>query len=141
MSKNSEQMAAELNELNYQTSPFTAPKEQGGAEGVRFPYSIQDGSRAGETVTIAVAVHENEGEWPEVAPHWLYLSPPDEVLEEQVKGSESPGAVQSFECADGLQWMAISAPPSDFWDRIDADGEKNMETYLERHVRRIWSVR
>ena len=141
MSKNSERMVAELKGLNYQASPFTAPEQQGGADGVRFPYSIKDGSRMGETVTIAVAVHENEGEWPEVAPHWLYVSPPDEVLAEQVKGSPSPGAVQNFECDEGLQWMAISAPPSDFWDQIDTHGEKNMDTYLERHVRRIWSVR
>ena len=87
MSNNSERIAAELAELRYRTSPFTAPQQQGGADGVRFQYRIEDGSRAGETVILAVAMHQNEGEWPEVAPHWLYLSPPDPVLAELVKGS------------------------------------------------------
>ena len=141
MSNNSERIAAELAELRYDTSPFVAPEQQGGAAGVRFPYQIEDGSRAGETVTLALAMHQNEGEWPEVAPHWLYLSPPDPVLEELVKGSRSPGAIQAFQCADGLDWMAISAPPSDFWDQIDTPNGKNMETYLDRHIRRIWSAR
>ena len=141
MNNNSERLAAELAELRYRTRPFTAPEEQGGGVGVRFEYRIDDGSRAGETVTLALAMHPNEGEWPEVAPHWLYLSPPDPVLEELVKGSHSPGAIQIFQCADGLDWMAISAPPSDFWDQIDTPNGKNMETYLNRHIRRIWSAR
>ena len=141
MSNNSERITAELTALGYHTSPFAAPEQQGGADGVRFPYRIEDGSRAGETVTLALAMHQNEGEWPEVAPHWLYLSPPDPVLEELVKGSRSPGAIQTFQCADGLDWMAISAPPSDFWDQIDTANGKNMKTYLDRHIRRIWSAR
>ena len=141
MSNNSKRIAAELAALRYDTSPFAAPEQQGGADGVRFPYRIEDGSRAGETVTLALAMHQNEGEWPEVAPHWLYLSPPDPVLEELVKGSHSPGAIQIFQCADGLDWMAISAPPSDFWDQIDTPNGKNMEAYLNKHIRRIWSAR
>ena len=141
MSNNVDRLAAELATLHYRTSPFAAPEQQGGAAGVRFPYRIEDGSRAGEIVTLALAMHQNEGEWPEVAPHWLYLSPPDPVLEELVKGSRSPGAIQTFQCVDGLDWMAISAPPSDFWDQIDTPNGKNMETYLNRHIRRIWSAR
>ena len=141
MSKNSERIAAELVELRYRTSPFTAPQQQGGADGVRFEYEIEDGSRTREIVTLAVAMHEKEGEWPEVAPHWVYLSPPDPVLAELVRGSRRPGAIQTFQCADGLDWMAISAPPSDFWDRIDTPNGKNMEAYLDRHIRRIWSAR
>ena len=140
MSTNSEQMAADLVGLGYRPSPFTAPQEQGGADGVRFEYRIQDGSRDGDTVTLAVAVHDNEGEWPEVAPHWVYLSPPDDVLAEQVKGSQSPGAVENYKCANQA-WMAISAPPRDFWDQIDTPDGKNMRTYLDRHIRRIWSTR
>ena len=141
MSRNSERMAAELVGLSYRPVPFTSPQEQGGVEGVRFEYRIEDGSRAGDTVTLAVTVHENEGEWPEVAPHWVYLSPPDDVLAEQVKGSQQRGVVANYECENGQAWMAISAPPRDFWDQIDTPDGKNMKTYLDRHVRRIWSAR
>ena len=92
-------------------------------------------------MTLAVAVNETEGEWPEVAPHWVYLSPPDAVLAELVKGSRPPGVVKIYQCSDGQAWMAISAPPSDFWDLIDTQNGKNMETYLDRNIRRIWSAR
>lgn len=141
MSRNSERMAAELRDLGYRNDPFTAPQEQGGADGVKFEYRIEDGSRKGDAVTLAVAVHENEGQWPEVAPHWIYLSPPDDVLAEQVKGSKQPGVVATYEIENGQAWMAISAPPSDFWDQIDEPDAKNMSAYLERHVRRIWRAR
>ena len=141
MSDNSERMAAELAGLGYEPGPFTAPPEQGGAPGVQFEYAIVDGSRAGETVTLAVALHENEGRWPEVAPHWVYVSPPDPVLAELVRGSASPGVVSEHGGGNGRTWMAVSAPPSDFWDAIDTPDGKNMATYLERHIRRIWEVR
>ena len=141
MSKNSKRMAAELVALCYRPEPFKAPEQQGGSDGIRFDYRIEDGSRVGETVTLAVAVHENEGEWPEVAPHWVYISPPDPVLAEQVRGSKRPGAVEIYQCAEGHDWMAISAPPNDFWDRIDTPGGKNMSAYLDKHIRRIWRAR
>ena len=141
MSQNSERMAAELVGLDYRPKPFTAPKAQGGAEGVQFEYRIQDGSRSGEMVILGLAVHSNEGEWPEVAPHWLYLLPPDDVLAEQVKGSASRGVVNHYEGEDGSTWMAISAPPRDFWDQIEMPDSKSMKTYLDRHLRRIWRTR
>ena len=141
MSDNAQRMSAELSGLGYEPRPFTAPQEQGGAPGVQFKYPIEEGSRAGETVTLAVALHENEGQWPEVAPHWVYVSPPDGVLGEMVKGSASPGVVSQHNGGNGQTWMAISAPPSDFWDAIDTPDGKNMATYLERHIRRIWEAR
>ena len=119
MSTNSEQTAAELVGLGYRPSPFSAPQDQGGADGVRFECAIGDGSRDGDTVTLAMAGHENEGRWPEVAPHWVYLSPPDDVLAELVKGFLPAGAVANYEFENGEAWMATSAPPSDFRDCID----------------------
>lgn len=141
MSQNSERMAVELAQLELNPKPFKAPKNQGGATGVQFDYRIKDGSRTGETVTIGLALHTNEGTWPEVAPHWLYLSPPDNVLAEMVMGSRSRGVVDCFETEDGVPWMAISAPPNDFWDQIEAPDIKGMKIYLDRHVCRIWRVR
>ena len=141
MSQNSEMMVAELAQLEYNPKPFKAPENQGGAAGVRFDYQIKDGSRTGETVAIGLALHPNEGTWPEVAPHWLYLSPPDNVLAEMVLGARSPGVVDHYKAEDGVSWMAVSAPPNDFWDQIEAPDTKGMRIYLDRHVRRIWRVR
>ena len=141
MSQNAERMAAELIALDYRPKPFTAPQAQGGAEGVQFQYRILDGSRSGETVILGLAVHSNEGQWPEVAPHWLYLSPPDDVLAELVQGSASRGVVNRYDGENGSTWMAISAPPRDFWDQIEKPDSKSMKTYLDRHLRRIWRAR
>ena len=142
MNRNWERMTAELVGLGYRPDVFKAPQERGGADGVQFEYAIEDGSRAGETVTLAMAVHdEKEGKWPEVAPHWVYLSPPDAVLAEQVRGSRPPGVVANYDGENGHAWMAISAPPSDFWDQVDTTGGKNMKVYLDRHIRRIWKAR
>ena len=141
MSQNVDRMEAELVALNYRPKPFNASANQGGAAGVRFDYQIKDGSRAGETVTLGLALHPNEGEWPEVAPHWLYLSPPDNVLAELVKGSTSRGVVDHYKDDEGIAWMVISAPPNDFWDQIEVPDSKSMKTYLDRHVRRIWRAR
>lgn len=141
MSQSAERMMAELVELGYRPEPFKAPEDQGGADGVKFDYRIKDGSRSGETVGMGFALHPNEGEWPEVAPHWLYLSPPDFVLAEQVRGSQSPGAVSFHESENGIEWMAVSAPPNDFWDRIEFPDSKGMRIFLGRHIRRIWAAR
>ena len=67
--------------LAFSTGPFTALQEQGGADGVSFEYRIEDGSRRGDTLTLAVSVHENEGVRPEVAPHWVYSSPDDFLVD------------------------------------------------------------
>ncbi len=141
MSLNAQRMTHELTKLNYQTNHFRAPTQQGSAVGVRFEYQIKDGSRTGDTVTLAIAVHENEGEWPEVAPHWVYISPPDTVLSEQVEGSNYAGSVAAYQDEEGTEWMVISAPPRDFWDQIKLPNGKNMATYLENHIRRIWRAR
>ena len=108
--------------LDYRPEPFTAPKAQGGAEDVRFDYRIQDGSRAGQTVILGLALHSNEGEWPAAAPHWLYQSPPDDVLAAQVWGRSRGGVVNHHGGEDGIIWMVISAPPRDFQDQIETPG-------------------
>ena len=81
MSRNSDRMAAELVGLHFRPGPFTALQEQGGADGVSFEYRIEDGSRRGGTLTLAVSVHENDGVRPEVAPQWVYSSPDDVLVD------------------------------------------------------------
>ena len=141
MSKNAELLAEDLRGLGFAPEPFAPPEEHRVGDGVKFEYRIEDGSRQRQTVLLGLALPDKVGVWPELAPHWVYVSPPDEVLAEQVRGASSPGVVREYEEDTGVAWMAISAPPSDFWDGIDTPGGKNMKTYLERHIRRIWSAR
>ncbi len=134
MSGNAERMAEDLRGLGYDPVLFSTPK----GDGVKFEYRIGDGSREGEVVMLGMAMRDRDGEWPEIPPHWVLVSPPDEALEALVKGAAKPGVARRHDEEDGTAWLIISAPPNDFWDGIEAVNGKCMETYMTRHVRRLW---
>ena len=93
---------------------------------------------------LGLVIPDAAGAWPEGTPHWVHISPPDSVLEEQVqaiRGNGHRGCVERYEDEDGVGWLAISAPVTDFWDQIDTPNGKTVKTYLERHIRRIWAAR
>ena len=144
MSKNGRLFSSELERLGYTPQPFSTSMRHCRGEGVKFEYQIKDGSRIGETVLLGLIIPDVVGAWPEVTPHWIHISPPDSVLEEQVqanRGGGQHGCVERYEDEDGVEWMAISAPVRDFWDQIDDPNGKSVKTYLERHIRRIWEAR
>ena len=144
MSENTELMFKELADLGYKPERFTSSMQHCQGEGVKFEYAIKDGSRAGEKVLIGLVVPDPRGRWPEVAPHWILVSPIDTVLEEQVKANRENGqhgSVERYTDENGVEWMAISAPADDFWDQIEHPDSKSVKTYLERHMRRIWMAR
>ncbi len=143
MSKNGQLLSDELERLGYIPQPFTTSMKHCPGEGVKFEYQIKDGSRTGETVLLGLVIPDVAGAWPEVTPHWIHISPPDSVLEEQVQANRDgqPGCVERYEDQEDTEWMAISAPVTDFWDQIDDPNGKSVKTYLERHIRRIWEAR
>ena len=143
MSKNAVLFSCELGLLGYTPQPFYTAMRHCPGEGVKFEYRIKDGSRTGETVLLGVVIPDGVGAWPEVTPHWIHISPPDSVLAEQVQANRDGqhGCVEWYNDADGIEWIAISAPVTDFWDQIDDPNGKSVETYLERHIRRIWAAR
>ena len=144
MSENSRLFSEELVRLGYKPQPFSTSMPQCRGEGVKFEYSIKDGSRIGDTVLLGLVILKTAGAWPEATPHWIHISPPDSVLGEQVQARRtdgSQGCVKWYKDIDGVEWMAISAPVSDFWDQIDEPNGKSVKTYLERHIRRIWAAR
>lgn len=138
MGGNARRLAASFREAGYDPKPFTSSMQHSVGDGIRFEYPITDGSRAGETVWLGLVIPESVGDWPEVAPHWIHIAPPDHVLEEQVLVR---GSVERYRDSEGTEWMAISAPVSDFWDQIDEPDGKNAKTYTDRHLRRIWGAR
>ena len=143
MSENGRLLSDELDRLGYKPQPFSTPMRHCPGEGVKFEYRIKDGSRIGETVLLGLVIPDAAGAWPEIAPHWVHISPPDRVLEEQVQAhrGDGQGSVERYKDEEDVEWMAISAPVTDFWDQIDTPNGKNAKTYLERHIRRIWAVR
>ena len=137
-------LSEELKHLGYAPRQFSTPMRHCPGEGIKFEYQITDGSRTGETVLLGLVIPDAAGTWPEGTPHWVHISPPDSVLEEQVqavRGNGHCGCVERYEDADGVSWSAISAPVTDFWDQIDTPNGKTAKTYLERHIRRIWAAR
>lgn len=138
MSESAQLLAEELQNLNYEPEIFVSAMHHCPGEGVKFKYRIEDGSRSGEEVLIGLVVPESRGTWPEVTPHWILISPVDTVLEEQVKAT---GSAERYKDEDGIEWMAISAPVKDFWDKIEPPDSKSVKTYIERHIRRIWDAR
>ena len=92
---------------------------------VSFGYEIEAGSRRGEQVMVGVSFQE-EG-YPEYPPHWVHVTPP------VYDGKH--GVVQKYHDSNGREWLAMSRPPGDLWDRLPT---KHMATYISEHLRRIW---
>ena len=133
----------ELTRLGYHPQAFQTSMRHCAGDGVKFEYDIADGSRKGDKILLGLVVPIEAGMWPEATPHWIHICPPDSVLEEQVLANrgDASGSVERYHDDEGREWMAISAPVKDFWDKIDSPNGKNAETYIERHIRRIWNAR
>ena len=115
---------AELQALGYNTREFrTAARETV----VCFQYTIDVGSRRGETVTLGLSMHGN-GLYPEYPPHWIHVSPPI--------NDKRGGAVHPYVDGDGNEWIAMSRPPGELWDELPT---KHMNVFLSDHVRRFWA--
>ena len=122
MSKDVEKIQAELNDLGYDT----AVRGSGQGTVVEFDYRVETGTRRGELFRIGISMHK--GVYPEYPPHWIHVSP--------LVSDGQPGGVRHYQTDDGWQWIAMSRPPSDLWDRLP---NKDMKNYLEGHMRRFWS--
>ena len=87
---------------------------------------VQTGRFKNQVLTIAVGFQEDS--YPEYPPHFIYVA--------DLADSRIP--VHSQFHFDGRYWKSFSVPPSDFWDSLPA-AEKNMKTFLNRHLMRFWN--
>ena len=92
---------------------------------VEIHYRISNGRLRNQTVRLAIGFQEFS--YPEYPPHFIYIA---NLLDPQLP------VHSSFEY-DGCQWYAFSVPPSDFWDLLPIE-DKNMKTYINRHLLRFW---
>ena len=92
---------------------------------IAFPYIPQRGRYAGQQFNVGLSFQEVD--YPEYAPHWIHVSP---AIEER---HGPPG--RQYKDKQGRKWVAFSRPPADFWDHLPS---KNMENYVNLHLRRFW---
>ena len=69
--------------------------------------------------------------YPEYPPHWIYISPHID--------DNRGGAVEKYTDDHGRNWIVLSRPPGDFWDRLATKHIshfyfRSSSTFLERHM-------
>ena len=124
-----EQVRSELQDINPEFFPEVVRFPEFGVnsgDAVAIKYAVKVGRRKGETFRIAISFQESG--YPEYPPHFVHVA----------DLHDSKLTVNREHQFDGVQWKAFSAPPSDFWDGLPPS-EKNMRTYMCRHMLRFWS--
>lgn len=93
---------------------------------VTFRYQVDAGRYRGRECALGVSFQETA--YPEYPPHFLHIAEAPEI---------ACAPTYCIHAHNGQRWHAFSVPPNDFWDQIPR-GQKNMRTYLDRHLRRFW---
>ena len=114
----------ELRELGFDSRVVTSSDFSHGP-GVVFDYEVRNGRYSGRTFTIGVSFQENG--YPEYPPHFVHIA--DIEAAKLTRHAEHR--------YEGRSWWVFSVPPNDFWDRLSPN-EKNMRTYVLRHLARVW---
>lgn len=118
-----ERVKAELRKLGYR--PEIVSFSNFAAKTVVIKYLVTVGQYKGQRLSIGFSFQE-EG-YPEYPPHFIH-----------VKNLQEPRLPQhSRHDHDGDSWAVFSVPPNDFWDDL-ASADKNMKTYINRHLVRFW---
>ena len=121
-----EKVSEELRALGFAPKIVKADQFRGdGAVVIEYPVTV-DSRHKGRTFTMAIGFQEDA--YPEYPPHFIYVA---EFADPQIP-------THSSFCCDDANWCAFSVPPSDFWDRLPS-ADKNMKTYVHRHLTRFWS--
>ena len=93
---------------------------------VVIAYPVHTGRFKDQIYDIAIGFQEDS--YPDYPPHFIYVAElPDPKLP----------AYSSFHY-NNAKWSGFSVPPSDFWDTLPTS-EKNMKTFVNRHMIRFWS--
>ncbi len=93
---------------------------------VQLTQKIPTGRFKDKKFTLAIGFQEDS--YPDYPPHFIYVA--------DLRNPQLP--IHSSFDYDNRHWNAFSVPPSDFWDNLPAS-EKNMKTFVNRHLLRFWS--
>lgn len=123
-----EKIQEELDHLGYSAAIVKFPEfPPDGGHAVTFHYMVDTGRYQGNEYVLGVSFQETA--YPEYPPHFLHIREAPEIA-----FARTPYLIHIL---NGRNWYAFSVPPSDFWDQIPLE-QKNMRTYLDRHLRRFW---
>lgn len=117
-----ERMQRQLESLGYSTAVRNSPQ----GKVVEFDYRVENGKCRGKRFRIGISMQETG--FPEYPPHWIHVSPP--------VNDGLGGSVQQYKDEDGREWTALSRPPGELWEQLPT---KDMERYIDHHMRRFWS--
>lgn len=120
-----EKISEELQDLGYKPrvvslNGFTP------SELVAIDYQPTCGRYKGQLFKVGIGFQENA--YPEYPPHFVGV----------VNLSDPSIPVHSSHRLENDQLSMFSVPPSDFWDKLPSS-DKNMKTYIRRHLARFWS--
>ena len=119
------QVAEELRALDLSPRIVEFPSFPSSSQAVLIDVAVEHGRYKGQTLALGLSFQENA--YPEYPPHFVHFKSP-------VRTSiATRHSVHNFE---GETWLAYSLPPSDFWDGLDSS-QKNMKTYIRRHLLRV----
>ena len=120
-----EQVCRELRELGYEPT-LVSPGGFGAGGLVVVDYEVITGRYKGRTFKVSIGFQEDA--YPEYPPHFVGVAnladPRIPVHSSHRRGNDT--------------WSMFSVPPSDYWDNLSSS-EKNMKTYVRRHLARFWS--
>ena len=119
------QVATELRELGFVSRIVQFPSFPSSSQAILIDINVEHGRYKKQTLTVGLSFQE--ASYPEYPPHFVHFksSITTDII---TKHSE-----HEFE---NENWSAYSLPPSDFWDSL-ASSQKNMKTYIRRHLMRI----
>lgn len=126
MSSVHQRIRDELVALGYPSELVEGETSAGPQKVVVFEYPVRSGRFKGRTYTMGISTQCEAVGYPEVPPHWLFISPPITDTRD--------GPNHGLNSFAGQEWVALSRPPGTFWDKL---ARKTMKAYME-HVSRVW---
>ncbi len=93
---------------------------------IMFDYSVSIGVHRGTTFRMGISFQEDA--YPEYPPHFVHVA----------GLSAARLTKHTHYTYEGVEWSVFSLPPSDFWDGLPPES-KNMKTYVQRHLARVWA--
>lgn len=116
----------ELAALGYSAEVVEGETSGGPQKVVVFTYPVRNGRFRGKTFKMGISTQCEALGYPELPPHWLFISPPFTDTRD--------GGNHGLNSFAGEDWVALSRPPGPFWDKLP---HKCMKAYME-HVSRVW---